>query len=68
MTLHKAMELVLRESGRPMSAADLAAEINRRNLYRQKNGNEVPSGQVSARRARHQDCFDLNDGQISLRS
>jgi hypothetical protein len=67
MTLYVAMEQVLREEGRPMSALMLAAEINRRGLYHRNDGYEVPSGQILVNRAQYQDRFVLIDGLISLR-
>jgi hypothetical protein len=67
MTLHVAMEEVLKDEGRPMSALMLAAEINRRGLYHRSDGYEVPSGQILVNRAQYQDRFVLIDGLISLR-
>lgn len=67
MTLHVAMEQVLKEQGRPMSALTLASEINRRGLYHRSDGYEIPSGQILVSRAQYQDLFVLIDGLISLR-
>ncbi len=49
MTLHEAIELVLKENKRPMSAKDIADEINNRNLYQRGDGNPVPTSQIHAR-------------------
>jgi hypothetical protein len=68
MTLHAAMEQVLREEGCPLSALTLATEINRRGLYHRSDGFEVPSGQILVSRAQYQDRFVLIDGLISLRA
>ncbi len=67
MTLHVAMEQVLREEGHPMSALTLATEINRRGLYQRSDGYKVPSGQILVSRVQYQDRFVLIDGLISLR-
>ena len=63
MTLHEAMRLVLREHGEPMAGKDLAAEINRRGLYGQKDGSPVPLNQVHARASNYGDLFVGKDGR-----
>jgi len=50
MTLHEAIDVVLREVGRPLSSRELANEINRRGLYiRPSDGEPVEASQVAAR-------------------
>lgn len=50
MTLHAAIDLVLRETGRPLSSRELADEINRRRFYvRPSDGKPVRANQVAAR-------------------
>ena len=50
MTLHDAMAAVLeRAPGQMMRAGDIAAEIERRGLYRMQNGRPVEAQQIRAR-------------------
>jgi hypothetical protein len=68
VTLHDAMATVLRERGRPLTGRELADEINRRGLYRQKDGSPVPLNQVHARASNYGDLFVKEDRRIGLRS
>lgn len=66
ITLHEAMGHLLRVHG-PMSSRDLADEINRQGLYRQKQGGPVPPGQISARMNRYRHLFEKDEaGRIRL--
>ena len=49
MTLHEAIALVLSEYNRPMTANEIALEVNNRDLYQQRDGGSVPSSQIHAR-------------------
>ena len=49
MTLHEAMLAVLRDAKHGLRAGDLAAEINRRRLYRMRDGRPVEAQQIHAR-------------------
>ena len=49
MTLHDAMEVVLRDAAHGMRAGDLASEITRRRLYRMRDGRPVEAQQIHAR-------------------
>lgn len=49
MTLHEAMVVVLRDAEQGLRAGDLAAEINRRRLYRMRDGRPVEAQQIHAR-------------------
>lgn len=65
-TLHEAMKIVLQTSpGRRMPATELAREINRRGLYRMRDGRPVEPQQIHAR-AGNYDGFDRNDRGIGL--
>lgn len=58
MTLHSAMQKVLRESqtGR-LRAGEIIAEIKRRNLYRMKDGRLPESQQIHARASHYPELF-----------
>lgn len=69
MTLHGAMELVLREGGnRGMKAADLARAIADRDLYRKGDGDHAGQHQVQARVSNYPDRFVRDSGVIKLRA
>jgi hypothetical protein len=49
LTLHEAMVVVLRDAAHGLRAGDVAAEINRRRLYRMRDGRPVEAQQIHAR-------------------
>ena len=64
MTLHEAIESVLRKNKRPMSITEIADEINKRGLYTQRDGSPTNSDQIAMRAKGHLDLFDVT---ISLK-
>lgn len=68
LTLHEAMAVVLRQERAGLSAPALADELNRRRLYRKKNGQPVGAGQIHARAGAYHAMFARADGRIVLRS
>jgi type I restriction enzyme M protein len=66
MTLHEAIEQVLRETRRPMRAAEIAKVINASKLYIKSDNTLVGSSQVSARVAKYPDVFKVDDRGVSL--
>lgn len=65
-TLHEAMRMVLESApGRRMPAGDLAREINRRGLYRMRDGRPVEPQQIHAR-AGNYSWFDRTERGIGL--
>ncbi len=68
LTLHAAMEVVLREHGDGLSAPELARELNKRHLYRPRKGGPVEPGQIHARAGAYQGLFARQQGRIILRS
>ena len=65
MKLHEAIKVVLEESGRSMSTREIAAEVNRRGLYRKKDGSEVTDFQVHGRTKNYPKLF-RREGTIVL--
>jgi hypothetical protein len=58
LTLHQAMVAVLKsEPSRMLRAGDLAAEINRRRLYRMRDGRPVEAQQIHARVGHYEHLF-----------
>lgn len=68
LTLHVALEQVLRENGnRWMTVRELADEVNRRNLYRKKDGSLVEPNQVHARAKNYDEVFEKDGSRVRLR-
>jgi len=49
VTLHEEMADILRTHGNPMYIVDLANAVNRRGIYRKRDGSAVTRNQISAR-------------------
>lgn len=68
LTLHEAMTVVLREGEDEwMTTRDLADEVNRRNLYRKKDGSPVESNQIHARAKNYAHLFEKDRQLVRLR-
>lgn len=66
MTLHEAIEKVLKNKGRSMTAREIADEINAAGLYKRKDGNPVPTSQIHARISNYPAKFVKVKNQIGL--
>ncbi|MFC7597566.1 hypothetical protein ACFQU3_19790 [Terrabacter sp. GCM10028922] len=67
MRLHDAMAHVLASvPAKRLPAGDLAREINRRGLYKMRDGRPVEPQQIHARVGNYRDRFDRNDRGIGL--
>ncbi|HJC52193.1 MAG TPA: hypothetical protein H9933_02450 [Candidatus Alistipes merdavium] len=65
LTLHEAIAVVLQEGAK--TPRELAEEINRRNLYRRKDGRPLPVNQVSARIRAYGYLFEKTGKMITLK-
>jgi HB1, ASXL, restriction endonuclease HTH domain len=69
VTLHDAMAIVLREQpDRQMTVRELAAEINRRRLYRKRDGSLLEASQVHARAKNYSRLFEKSRSVVRLRT
>jgi hypothetical protein len=69
LTLHEAMSAVLKSAPAGMlRAGDLAAEINRQQLYRMRDGRPVEAQQIHARVGHYQHLFAKEGTFIKLHS
>ena len=66
MTLHDAIAMVLSEHNTPLHPDDIAAEVNRRNLYTRRDGLPVKKNQIQARVSNHPELFMRENGLIGL--
>lgn len=63
MTLHKAMIIVLKEYGGEMTSEALAAELNKRKLYKKKDESEIIPYQLVGRAKQYSHLF-IRDGTL----
>jgi hypothetical protein len=69
LTLHAALELVLREHGNDwMEVRDLARIVNERDLYRKQDGSRVEANQIHARTTNYADVFEKDRSRVRLRA
>ena len=67
MTLHEAMKTILEEQdGRLMTVRELAQEVNRRGLYRRRDGSPVEASQVHARAKNYDKLFEKDGPRVRL--
>jgi hypothetical protein len=67
LTLHEALARVLEDAGNEwMTARELADEVNRRGLYRKRDGSTVEVNQVHARTNNYRDLFEKDGPKIRL--
>ncbi|WP_248580836.1 hypothetical protein [Nocardioides sp. InS609-2] len=67
-TLHEAMRKVLQTApGRRMLAAELAAHIDRRGLYKMRDGRRVEAQQIHARVGHYPELFEREGTFINLK-
>lgn len=66
MTLHEAIVKILEEVGKPLSASDIARQVNEKQLYARADNQPVPSGQVHARVNEYPKLFFKEGGLIGL--
>ncbi|MHB1446207.1 MAG: hypothetical protein ACYCTI_00405 [Acidimicrobiales bacterium] len=66
-TLHEVMVVVLEDEPYGLRAGDLAAEINRRGLYRMRDGRPVEAQQIHARVGNYSELFAREGTFIKLK-
>jgi len=66
MTLHEAIEKVLKENGKPLKPTEIAAILNDRKIYQKGDKSRIKSGQISARVNNYPSYFFKENGLIYL--
>jgi hypothetical protein len=67
LTLHGAMQLVLRENQNEwMTVREVADAINQRGLYEKRDGSLVDPSQIHARANKYQAMFEKTGGRLRL--
>jgi hypothetical protein len=67
-TLHEEIATILRESGRPMTTAELADAVNERGIYSRRDKSWVTSFQIHGRTRNYPRLFDRDGQLVRLRS
>lgn len=60
MTLHDAIEKLLQQTGRPMTAREIADELNKNKWYVKNDQSEIKTNQITARVDDHHELFDID--------
>jgi hypothetical protein len=66
MTLHEAIEKLLRKVGRPMTTQQIADELNNNGWYQKKDGSEISAFQIHGRTKNYDHMFKRNGSTVSL--
>src|SRR5690606_6143081 len=66
MTLHEAIEKLLRQTGRPMTTQQIADELNKNGWYQKKDGSTIQAFQIHGRTRNYTNIFDRDGSTVSL--
>ena len=66
MTLHEAIEKLLRRTGRPMTTQQIADELNKNGWYQKKDGSTIQAFQIHGRTRKYANIFDRDGSTVSL--
>ncbi len=66
MTLHEAIEKLLRQRKRHMTTQQIADELNKNGWYQKKDGSVIQAFQIHGRTRNHKNIFDRNGSSVSL--
>lgn len=68
MTLHDAIEKLIREKGRSMTTSEITEELNRNKWYTKKDGSEICQFQIHGRTHSFPKLFDRDGARVSLKN
>lgn len=68
MTLHAAIENLIRQKRRPLTTREIAYELNINKWYWKKDGSKIDAYQIHGRTKRYSSIFECNGSNVSLRS
>jgi len=66
MTLHEAIEKLLRQIERPMTTQQIADELNKNNWYQKKDGSTIQAFQIHGRTRNYANIFARDGSTVSL--
>lgn len=67
MTLHEAIEKLLRQIGQPMTTREIAQELNKKGWYQKEDKSPIHESQIRIRAYNYSHIFDLHSSIVSLR-
>jgi len=66
MTLHEAIEKLLRQNGRPMTTTEIAIGLNKNKWYEKKDGSPIAPFQIHGRTKNYPQIFNRNGSTVFL--
>ncbi len=66
MTLHDAIEKLLRQTGRSMTTTEIAAALNKNQWYQKKDGSAITGFQIHGRTRNYSQVFNRDGSTVSL--
>ncbi len=66
MTLHEAIEKLLKQKGHPMTTSEIANELNKNKWYQKKDKTEIDAFQIHGRTRNYPKIFNRNGSIVSL--
>ena len=66
MTLHEAIEKLLRQNNRTMTTQEIADELNKNGWYQKKDGSEIQAFQIHGRTRNYPSIFDRDGSTVFL--
>lgn len=66
MTLHEAIVKLIRQTGRPMTTAEIANELNKNKWYQKKDGSPITPYQIHGRTKNYPGLFKKDGSIVSL--
>lgn len=67
MTLHEAIEKLLRQVGQPMTTTEIASELNKNQWYQKKDNSQIDPFQIHGRTKNYPSIFNRNGSTVSLK-
>jgi hypothetical protein len=67
MTLHEAIEKLLKQTGRSMTTTEIANELNKNKWYQKKDGSEIDPFQIHGRTKNYPQLFDRDGSKVYLK-
>ncbi len=68
MTLHEAIEKLLKEKGRSMTTSEIAEDLNKNKWFTKKDGSGICQFQVHGRTHNQSHLFDRDGAMVSLKN
>lgn len=68
MTLHEAIEKLLKEKGRSMTTSEITDDLNKKLWFTKKDGSEICQFQVHGRTHNQSHLFDRDGAMVSLKN